>query len=335
LPTQLDVQDAVDRQPPRCRMNVHDLLTFVTIAQLESMSRAAVQLNIAQSALSRRMQRLEQDIGQKLLERHTRGVRLTEAGKILLARGVQIQDALIQIETQMRSLAEPRRGELHLAMPHGALRLFGSVLVERFTTLSPNVRLHLFERESIYNRESAIGGEVDLALAYDPEPSSELRMTPLLTERLLVVGPARKNGVPVLYPPSYSIRDLARLPLIMPGPRHGYRRIVERITRSARVVPNITLEVHGLSAITPLVQKGVGYAVSTFAHMQTAIEEGTLIAVPIESPRCEVVLAMLERQDRAPSEARALLRRTIEEVAAHLVAPKHCRVLVGGSAMPK
>jgi hypothetical protein len=57
--------------------------------------------------------------------------------------------------------------------------------------------------------------------------------------------------------------------------------------------------------------------------------------VPIESPRCEVVLAMLERQDRAPSEARALLRRTIEEVAAHLVAPKHCRVLVGGSAMPK
>jgi hypothetical protein len=42
LPTQLDVQDAVDRQPPRCRMNVHDLLTFVTIAQLESMSRSAI-----------------------------------------------------------------------------------------------------------------------------------------------------------------------------------------------------------------------------------------------------------------------------------------------------
>ena len=264
-----------------------------------------------------------------MLERHTRGVRLTEAGKFLLAKAEKVQDDLAQIEAQTRAIGQPQHEDLRLAVPHGAMRLLGASLIERFKTLSPSVRLHLFERESIYNRESVLNGEVDLALVYDPEPSPALTIAPLLTERLMVVGPVEKNGVPVLYPRSFGIRDLARLPLIVPGARHGYRRILERITGSMRLTPNIALEVHGLSAIAPLVQQGVGYAVSTFAHMQTAIEAGTVVAVPIKSPRCDVVLAVVERRDAAPSEARALLRRTIADAAAHLVAPQHCRVLVG------
>ena len=310
------------------RMNVHDLLAFVIVARLQSVSRAALQMNVAQSALSRRISRLERDLGQALLDRHPRGVRLTEAGKILFSQGEKIECHLSHIESQMLRFSGPRKGELSLAMPHGALQLFGTALVEQFTAASPLIRLHLFERESIYNRESVLNREVDLALAYDPEPNSELTMTSLLSERLLVVGPAYKNGAQVLFPRSFTIRDLARLPLIMPGPRHGYRRIVERITRSARVTPNIALEVHGLSAIAPLVQKGVGYAVSTFAHMQAAIEDGTVLAAPINSPRCEVVLAILERADVQPNDARTLLRKTIIDVASSLVAPQHCRVLV-------
>lgn len=321
------MEAGVDSHARRSRINFHDLLAFVAIAQLGSASRAAVQLNVAQSALSRRLQRLERDIGHRLLERLPRGVRLTEAGRLLMTRGEKLHDDLLQIEADMRELAAPRHQEIRLAIPHGALRLFGSALVARFTALCPGARVHLFERESIQNRQSALEKEVDLALAYDPEPAPELRMSPLLVERLLVVGPATKNGSPVDYPESFAIRDLARLPLIMPGPRHGYRRIVERITRSLRLEPNITLEVHGLAAIAPLVEQGVGYAISTYAHMQAPLEEGRVVAVPIDSPRCDVVLALLERMDATPSQPGLLLRQAISESAANLVAARHCRVL--------
>jgi LysR family nitrogen assimilation transcriptional regulator len=321
------VESAVDFRPARSRMNVNDLLAFVTIAQLGSASRAASQLNVAQSALSRRLRRLECHLGHQLLERHARGVRLTEAGRRLLLRGENLNDDLLRIETEMRDLAAPRQQEVRLAISHGAMRLFGSSLVARFTNSCPGGRLHLLERESIYNRESVLNGDADLGLAYDPEPTSELGVTPLLVERLLVVGPAVKDGAPVIYPRTFAIRDLARLPLIMPGPRHGYRRIVERITRAVRLEPNITLEVQGLSSIAPLVEQGIGYAISTYAHMQGPIQEGRVIAVPIESSRCDVVLAMLERVDAHPSQTRLLLRNAIADAVAQLVSPQHCRVL--------
>jgi LysR family nitrogen assimilation transcriptional regulator len=324
------MEGVVDHHPKRSRMNVNDLLAFCTIAQLGSATRAASQLNVAQSSLSRRLQRLEHHLGQRLLERHARGLRLTEAGRRLLERGETLNDDLLRIENEIRELAAPFPQEMRLAIPHGAVRLFGSALVARFTGFCPGVRLHLLERESIHNRQSVLDETADLGLAYDAEPASDLRVTPLLMERLLVVGPSTKDGFPVLHPKSYSIRDLGRLPLIMPGPRHGYRRIVERIMRSIRLEPKIALEVQGLSSIAPLVEAGVGYAISTYAHMQSPIQEGRVIAVPIESTRCDVVLALLERVDAPPSEARMLLRRAITDAVAMLAAPQHCRLLLQG-----
>jgi LysR family nitrogen assimilation transcriptional regulator len=315
-------------------MNVQDLLTFAVVARLESFSRASQHLHIAQSAVSRRVQRLETSLGQTLLERHPRGVRPNKAGQLLLAHAHTVQAQLTAIEMQMKALLRPHKDELRLALPYGAMRLFGSSLVEGFRTSTPSTLLHLFERESLENRQILLEGAVDLALAYDADPCAELIARPLLKERLLVVGPARKDGAPVRYPRTFSARDLARLPLVVPGPQHGYRRVIERIIRAMGIEPNIAVEVHGLSAMTELVKGGVGYAVSTFGHMKTAIEDGQVVATLISSPHCSVILSLLQRQDRQTSVPIRALRQAIESAAETLDAPQHCKVLVDRHAMP-
>src|ERR1700733_8931476 len=79
-------------------MDYKDVLAFLAVARLESYSRAAEKLHLAQSALSRRVMRLENALGVSLLERHPRGVRATKAGEILARRASQIDIELRKIE---------------------------------------------------------------------------------------------------------------------------------------------------------------------------------------------------------------------------------------------
>lgn len=316
----------------RGRIDVGDLLAFVAIAQLGSVSKAAKQLNVAQSALSRRLLRLEGRLRLRLLERHARGTRLTEVGRFLLGRGEALNEELLKIESELRSYFKPEK-IVNLAIPHGAFQLFGSELIARFNRIHPEAKLRLFVNESILNRGQVIDGQVDLALAYNPEPAAELTAVPLLVERLLVIGAKSRDGDAIRHPDSYPVSDLGRLPLVMPGPRHGYRRVVEHITRAEHAELNVALEVNGLSAISALIENGSCYTVSTYAHMRSLLEDDRAAAIPIRSPRCEVTLYMLELTHSPPSKARAMLVRAITETIAKLDDTQFYRVLL--RAMPE
>lgn len=308
-------------------MNVEDALAFLTVARLKSFSSAARQLHVAQSALSRRVQRLEQTTGHPLLQRHARGVEVTYVGRLLVQKVESLQAQIEQIHREMRDLRVESCDSLRLAIPHGAMRLFGPPLVERIKSQNPGVELHVFERESAHNRDSVVAGEMDFGLAYNPEPSPDLEITPLLIERLYVVGPAMRAGEPVHYPKKFKPAEVARLPLVIPGRNHGYRKSLERGLRRTGLRPHIALEVHGLSAVASFVQEGAGFALTTYAAMQPAIDEGVLVAVPIGSSRFDVTLCMLQRRSRELEPHRDLLRGAILETLAsvEIIPPRHRR----------
>jgi LysR family transcriptional regulator, nitrogen assimilation regulatory protein len=308
-------------------LDVRDLTTFAMVARLESFSRAAIQSRIAQSALSRRVQRLERQLGVPLLERHARGVRPTSAGLVLLKRVDGLEKEISDIEAEIAKLRPAAAEELRLAMPHGATKLFGSEIIERFQSVCPDIRLLVLERGSLWSRDSVIRGEVDAGMVYEPAESSELTITPLLAERLLVVGPARssKSGEAIPYPESYDAADLATLPLILPALPHGYRRAIERIVASVRKTPNVVFEVEGLPALATLVEHGLGYMISTYAPVRGAIDAGALVAVPIRVPRCEVELALVHRRDREITRGLASLKTVVEQVVNSLGSTGHLR----------
>lgn len=310
-------------------MDLRDLTAFAAIARHQSFSRAAVQLRVAQSALSRRVQRLEHVLGVALFDRHVRGVRLTEAGSLLVEKVDKLVGEIEEIEAAMKRLGRPAAEELRFAIPHGATKLFGSAYIEQYRRRRAQTRLVIVEQSSAPNRHSVLKGEVDAALAYEPEESSELCIQPLLSERLVVVGPARcsKTGQAIAYPARYQAADLARLPLLLPSSPHGYRRLVERIVRPLRVEPNVVLEVEGLPALATLVEDGLGVMVSTPAAVCGPVAAGTLVAVPIASPRCTVELCLIHRRDREASPALQVLKEVIAEASLGLAADGKCRAV--------
>jgi LysR family nitrogen assimilation transcriptional regulator len=299
-------------------MDFRDVLAFVTVAKLKSFSAAAEKLHIAQSALSRRVHRLEQHLGVTLLERHARGVRVTKLGALLLDKAGQLEAELHRIEQDIRATARNQPEEIRVAMPPGAARLFASPVVARFQVSCPNVRLQLFEKQSALNRESALRGEVDLALVYDAEPSNELSFTPLLFERILVIARASGEMDIAPGPAGYEVNDLARLPLILPGLPHAYRRIVENITASHGLTPNIALEVNGFATSLMMVQQGLGFAISTYPPVEAEIEAGRLVGIPITSPSCEVQLSIVHRRDRSLGQPQEALKSVFVEVSRNI-----------------
>ncbi|MDQ0304949.1 LysR family transcriptional regulator [Ancylobacter polymorphus] len=301
-----------------------DIVAFLAVARCESYSRAAGKLHVAQSALSRRVLRLEQRLGIELLERHPRGVRATEAGQILMRRAERLEAELLQVEPELRAFAAVPPEEVKVAMPQGAARLFTTPVVAHFHGRHPKVKLRIFERESAINRECAINGEVDFALVYNAQPHDELQIIPLLLERIFVIAPP--EGVAQrCYPDFFEFDDLEKLPLILPSSPHSYRAVLHQASGRKDFAPNVIMEVNGISTSLEMVQKGLGYTVSTYQPVQGRIEAGNLTGVPLTSANCEIALSLVHRTDRAMSPTFRDLKAIIQEVACGIEPSPHWR----------
>jgi LysR family nitrogen assimilation transcriptional regulator len=312
-------------------MDFKDVLAFLAVARLESYSRAAEELHLAQSALSRRVMRLEHALGVNLLERQPRGVRPTKAGEILVQRASQTDVELRKIEQDIKSLSGSVDENVYIAVPQGAGRLLAAPIVARFQATYPKARLHIFEGESVVNQESAPRGDVVFALVYGAQPHEALSVQPLLVERILVVGPAADQHTRG-YPESYGPKELARLPLILPGPmtRHGYRTIVEQATHHVGLTPNVVLEVNGFATTLTMVQQGLGYTISTYPPIQSGIEAGNLIGIPIAWPKAEVELSLVYRTNTPMATMLRALKRIVEEVSASIKSSPYSRQALTG-----
>ena len=95
--------------------DINDILIFAKVAEYEGISAAARALNIPKSKISRRMAMLEQQLGTRLLERSTRAMHLTEAGRIYYQHCQQINEAVENAENAVHQLSETPRGQLRVS----------------------------------------------------------------------------------------------------------------------------------------------------------------------------------------------------------------------------
>ena len=121
-------------------MIFEDLSAFVAVAKLRSFSKAAAQLRIAQSSLSKRVQRLEHKFGVDLLTRHGRGVALTEAGAILIRRGERLIEELEAVERDVCSQMAVPTGEVRIALPPATGHFLAPLIIEQCKSNFPMIR---------------------------------------------------------------------------------------------------------------------------------------------------------------------------------------------------
>jgi len=310
------------------------------VAQHGSFAQAASDLCIAQSALSKRVQRLESRMGTALLERHARGVTLTQAGHTFLARAQRLVGEVSDMERNLSAFAQTPAGQVRIALPQRTCGLLAPPVVERCRAELPLVDLDVLEGTPSNVHGWLMRGEADIAMTYNADLGTGFNVKPFLIEPLFLFVSAQKAhehfGRPV--PESCSLADLATLPLILPRKPNVVRVLVDRLTLGQGLRPNIIYETDGPTTIRGLVERGMGTTVfSLSTSWSYAVESGQLIAIPFASPlvNWKMYLACSRRDQTAIAINR--VNTIVEEELDRLLdrgAWPNARRIAGTAAMP-
>jgi len=235
------------------------LQAFVSVAECASFSVAAERLHLTQSAVSKRIAILEQQVGKKLFDRIARQVTLTEAGNALLPRAKHILQEYESAIQALNDLSGKAQGVLRIAISHhlGLHRL--PPILKIFARQYPMVNLDIEFMDSEKAYEQVLHGQSEVAvitLALDSHQnifSKKIWTDPL---RFICASdhPLTKIEVP-------NLNDLSQYPVILPGLNTYTGRIIQNLFDSQDIPLKSTLSTNFLETISTMVEIGLGWSV--------------------------------------------------------------------------
>jgi LysR family nitrogen assimilation transcriptional regulator len=282
-------------------MDLKQLSYFVAVTEAGSFSKAGARLNLAQPSISRQVALLEQELGQRLLERNGRGVTPTAAGQALLGHARVMLSAAEQARFDIREMRNDPTGTVVLGLPHRVAAGICVPLVQAFRLALPNAMVSVVEGLSLSLREGLIAGRVDVGLLFDPAPTPLLKYEKLLRERLVLVTPAGYR-----LPPLVGLGSLPDFPMVLPARPNPIRSLVDAVLLPRHIVLDLVAEVGAVQTAMALVEKGIACSILPESAMLLCDQPGAVRQAPIGPPAMwnQLVLAM-------PT-ARPLSRLTLE-----------------------
>jgi DNA-binding transcriptional LysR family regulator len=283
-------------------LDVRRMRVLQEVAAQGSFSAAAEALSFTQSAISQHVAALERETGARLVDRGSRGVRLTDAGRALVAHADAILCRIEAAEEELAAIAGLRGGRLRLACFQSA----GATLVPRavasFHTRHPQVELSMVEAEPEEACALLRSGEIDLALVYDHDAvpgtlEPDLELTPLVEDSYDVILPL---GHPLTERRKLKLADLADEPWVASTDTNGCRRITEEVCRQAGFEPRVAFEADDTLASQALVAAGVGVTLMPRLAL-ASVHQGVVARALTDRPLRRVWAARLKSAYNSPA----------------------------------
>lgn len=305
-------------------MTIRQLRYFLRIVELKSFSKAAAYLHVAQPALGLQIRKLEEELGVKLLNRHSRGVSATEAGLILRDHALIVLRQIERAKLHLIDFAGPPRGKIAVGVTPTVNLVLASALVQKCRAELPNVSLSIVEGMSENLMEWVENDRLDMAFSYNPAAVRGLVCEPMLTEDLCLVGPPNAADLPTSKVTakrgknggleSIAFADIAELQMILPSPPHGLRSIIDEVANHQDLELKITLEIDSVPATKELVEKDLGYTILGMGAVKREVEDGRLTARTITSPNLSRNMFLAYSSKRPSSKASNAVRQIIRTV---------------------
>jgi DNA-binding transcriptional LysR family regulator len=232
---------------------------FVAVAEELHFGRAAERLNMTQPPLSRQIQLLEHHVGTRLLDRSSRGVRLTAAGKAFFPEAARILRMADEAIVTARRVAKGEQGALAI----GFTAAFGYGLlpdiVRRLRERAPGISLTLKELVTTSQLEGLASGQLDLGLMRPHARHAELETVLLATEALMLAVPERDAGA---WPERPTLASVHGKPFLMYSPYEAryFYQLLNNCFDAVGVVPDIVEHVGQIHTMLALVSSGIGVA---------------------------------------------------------------------------
>ena len=244
-------------------MELRHLRYFLAVGEALNFTKAAARLRVAQPALSRQIQDLEDEIGVDLLRRSTRGVMLTAEGKLFLEEVRMLLNQADGSVEKVRALARGQYGELHVGYAPVPTTEILSPALAAFQKTAPRVKVSLHDLSTDELISGLRNGTLELAIMVEPtaEQTVGIEFELLRTFPLCVVMTATH---PLARLKSIPVEKLAAEPLVCLG-RKGYSesyRILERIFAPIHAKPRLAVECDSTSSLITEVEAGRGIALA-------------------------------------------------------------------------
>jgi LysR family transcriptional regulator, nitrogen assimilation regulatory protein len=287
-------------------MELRSLHYFVRIAELGSITRASAHLQIAQPALTRHIQRLEDELDAALFTRANRGVRLTEAGQKLLDSAQRILRDVERAGDEIRAHKAHPSGKIILGVTSTLCPVVVPELFARMRHQFPLIELKVMHAGTLRLEEFITAGLVDLALMPEIWRSRLIVSTRLAEEEMVLV--TRPGARP---PGIVSAEELNRTPLILGD---GLRAALDVLLAGRGIALRIDTELNDHETIRLMVQQGVGASILPHSLVHRECARGLAQAHRITASGVLRTLALGVAASRGPSEARQAVAEAVSGV---------------------
>jgi len=208
------------------------------VARSGSIRQAAERLHVAASAVNRRIQDIEEELGTPIFERLPRGMRLTAAGELFI-RYIRTRAAdLERVRSEIEELEGLRRGSVRLVASQALAPRFLPAAIHAFRATHPLVAFDVRIGDHVQAAQALRGFETDLALVFNLAPEPDLERNTVHDQRLMALMHAQH---PLARSPTLRLRDCADYPVVLPHRDTGGRQLIERFLArsSTRLQPMV------------------------------------------------------------------------------------------------
>jgi DNA-binding transcriptional LysR family regulator len=280
-------------------MELHALRVFHTVATEKSFSRAAERLLRTQPAVSLAVQKLENELGEKLIDRSGKELVLTDAGQVVFEYARRFENLQREMENALAELRDNAAGRLIIGA-NESTTLYLLKHIQRYRRLYPKVRVQVRRSLSSKIPSQLIDGDLELGvISYDPI-DDRLVCQVIYTDHLaFVVSPGHRFAGRE----SVSITELGMETFIAHNVVSPYREVVLREFQRYKVPLNMDVEMPTVETIRKLVQRNEGVAFLPRMCVEQELEQGTLKEVRVEELHVERKIRLVYPARRALSHA--------------------------------
>jgi len=304
------------------KLDIDGIQAFVLIAELGGFQKAAERLNLTQTALSRRIQRLEDYLGLKLLDRTTRSVVLTVVGRSFLPQAERLVEELTRSVDQLKDMSRSASGNVTMAcMPSMTYQRL-PVVLRTYADKYPQNRVRILDRTSVLVAEAVRQGQAEFGVMILLSRDNDLIEERMIEDPFMLFC---LNTHPLSRRESVTWKDLREADLITFGGASGNRVFLDYQLASRGIDVRGRFEVEQMSAAIGLVAAGVGVAILP-ASILLARTYPEVRQIPLVKPVIKRPIGLVRRrraslspaaqalydllvQELKPSEARVASRR--------------------------
>lgn len=296
-------------------MDFDQLTTFLEVAKLGSFSRAGQKVFRSQSAVSAQIRQLEQEYGEKLLDRVGKSVRLTPAGEVLFEYAGRLMNLRSESLRAVADQTATPRGILAIGANEATCLYVLPDIFREYHRLYPAVQISIYRNFSRKILERVEDGSIDVGIVTLPVKSPSLKVHSIFRDQIMLMA-SRRN--PLAQQKSVRLSEVAEQPLIFP--KTGFtRQLLDKHFRPYRSRLRITMELPSVGMIKRFVAANLGVSLISASFARDEVRAGEVKLIALADVELWRELGLVYRRDRSlPRAATALIGLIRQSSAAQL-----------------